>query len=232
MIPNPKSSLQWETDKSAASKDGQLLQRIDSKGISRQQRTTTTPETQKHLEIERAMNEKQCTDVQTSFHSNSFDILNKIRTSESQVSDQIMQKIFRAKSTDKGPVTEQNMRAAPSTNIHHSGYRGHQNDASDTITSGFNNSQEMTCQSPLPRTGGSSAQFFSSSSIKNFSRDVLRPHSTPATLQWLKENYEEAEGVCIPRNAIYLHYVDFCSVSSLRPVNAASFGKVSPNDLE
>lgn len=55
---------------------------------------------------------------------------------------------------------------------------------------------------------------------------VLRPHSTPATLQWLQENYEMAEGVCIPRNALYLHYVDFCSSSNLKPVNAASFGKV------
>lgn len=56
---------------------------------------------------------------------------------------------------------------------------------------------------------------------------LLRPHSTPATLQWLQENYEMAEGVCIPRNALYLHYVDFCRAASLRPVNAASFGKVN-----
>ncbi|XP_069953089.1 transcription factor RFX4-like [Cherax quadricarinatus] len=54
----------------------------------------------------------------------------------------------------------------------------------------------------------------------------LRPHSTPATLLWLEENYEMAEGVCIPRNTLYLHYVDFCDKRSLQPVNAASFGKI------
>ncbi|XP_037799468.1 transcription factor RFX4-like [Penaeus monodon] len=54
----------------------------------------------------------------------------------------------------------------------------------------------------------------------------LRPHSTPATLMWLEENYEMAEGVCIPRNTLYLHYVDFCNKKMLQPVNAASFGKI------
>ena len=54
----------------------------------------------------------------------------------------------------------------------------------------------------------------------------LRPHSTPATLLWLEENYEMAQGVCVPRNTLYLHYVDFCSKHSMTPVNAASFGKV------
>ncbi|KAL3245034.1 hypothetical protein MRX96_018422 [Rhipicephalus microplus] len=54
----------------------------------------------------------------------------------------------------------------------------------------------------------------------------LRPHSTPATLLWLQQNYEVAEGVCIPRNTLYLHYVDFCARNSMQPVNAASFGKI------
>ena len=55
----------------------------------------------------------------------------------------------------------------------------------------------------------------------------MRPHSTPATLLWLEENYEMAQGVCVPRNTLYLHYVDFCSKHGMTPVNAASFGKVS-----
>ena len=55
---------------------------------------------------------------------------------------------------------------------------------------------------------------------------ILRPHSTPATLVWLEENYEIAEGVCIPRSALYMHYVDFCSRRCIQPVNAASFGKI------
>ncbi|KAK2709364.1 transcription factor RFX4-like isoform X2 [Artemia franciscana] len=58
------------------------------------------------------------------------------------------------------------------------------------------------------------------------SKVTLRPHSTPATLLWLEENYEIAEGVCVPRNTLYLHYVDFCSKHGMQPVNAASFGKI------
>ncbi|EFX87484.1 hypothetical protein DAPPUDRAFT_42744 [Daphnia pulex] len=54
----------------------------------------------------------------------------------------------------------------------------------------------------------------------------MRPHSTPATLLWLEENYEMAQGVCVPRNTLYLHYVDFCSKHGMTPVNAASFGKI------
>ncbi|XP_054706636.1 transcription factor RFX4-like [Uloborus diversus] len=55
---------------------------------------------------------------------------------------------------------------------------------------------------------------------------LLRPHSTPATLLWLEENYETAEGVCIPRSTLYMHYVDFCAKNFMQPVNAASFGKI------
>ncbi|XP_071450535.1 transcription factor RFX4-like [Hetaerina americana] len=54
----------------------------------------------------------------------------------------------------------------------------------------------------------------------------LRPHSTPATLLWLDANYEMADGVCIPRNTLYTHYVHFCGENGLQPVNAASFGKI------
>ncbi|XP_078715307.1 transcription factor RFX4 [Lampetra fluviatilis] len=53
-----------------------------------------------------------------------------------------------------------------------------------------------------------------------------KPHSTPATLQWLEDNYEIAEGVCIPRSALYMHYLDFCEKNDTQPVNAASFGKI------
>ncbi|GFT13340.1 transcription factor RFX4 [Nephila pilipes] len=55
---------------------------------------------------------------------------------------------------------------------------------------------------------------------------LLRAHSTPATLVWLEENYETAEGVCIPRSTLYMHYVDFCAKNYMQPVNAASFGKI------
>jgi len=42
----------------------------------------------------------------------------------------------------------------------------------------------------------------------------------------LEENYEIAEGVCIPRSTLYVHYLDYCNGSDTQPVNAASFGKV------
>jgi hypothetical protein len=53
------------------------------------------------------------------------------------------------------------------------------------------------------------------------------PHSTPLTLNWLSENFECADGVCIPRKVIYKHYCSFCKKNGMIPVNAASFGKVS-----
>lgn len=54
---------------------------------------------------------------------------------------------------------------------------------------------------------------------------LIRLHAR-LRLRRLDENYEMAEGVCIPRNALYLHYVDFCAKNAMQPVNAASFGKV------
>jgi len=42
----------------------------------------------------------------------------------------------------------------------------------------------------------------------------------------LEENYEIADGVCIPRSTLYIHYLDYCNNSDTQPVNAASFGKV------
>ncbi|XP_030849837.1 transcription factor RFX4-like [Strongylocentrotus purpuratus] len=50
--------------------------------------------------------------------------------------------------------------------------------------------------------------------------------ATPRTIKWLHENYMLSEGVCIPRSALYVHYLDFCCRSVIVPINAASFGKV------
>ncbi|MBN3306502.1 RFX4 factor, partial [Amia calva] len=80
-----------------------------------------------------------------------------------------------------------------------------------------------------------SKRYSSQTSLGNMSNDeneekennrASKPHSTPATLQWLEENYEIAEGVCIPRSALYMHYLDFCEKNDTQPVNAASFGKI------
>ncbi|XP_047215907.1 MHC class II regulatory factor RFX1-like isoform X9 [Girardinichthys multiradiatus] len=54
-------------------------------------------------------------------------------------------------------------------------------------------------------------------------------HSTrasPATVQWLLDNYETAEGVSLPRSTLYCHYLLHCQEQKLEPVNAASFGKL------
>ncbi|XP_071434219.1 DNA-binding protein RFX2 isoform X2 [Pithys albifrons albifrons] len=50
--------------------------------------------------------------------------------------------------------------------------------------------------------------------------------SSPATLQWLLDNYETAEGVSLPRSSLYNYYLRHCQEHKLDPVNAASFGKL------
>uniref|UniRef100_A0A8C3UJI1 Regulatory factor X1 n=1 Tax=Catharus ustulatus TaxID=91951 RepID=A0A8C3UJI1_CATUS len=50
--------------------------------------------------------------------------------------------------------------------------------------------------------------------------------ASPATVQWLLDNYETAEGVSLPRSALYCHYLLHCQGHKLEPVNAASFGKL------
>ncbi|XP_013406929.1 DNA-binding protein RFX6 [Lingula anatina] len=46
------------------------------------------------------------------------------------------------------------------------------------------------------------------------------------TLKWLTENYERADGVCLPRCVLYTHYLDFCKKQEFTPAGAATFGKV------
>ncbi|KAM6188698.1 MHC class II regulatory factor RFX1 [Sarcoramphus papa] len=50
--------------------------------------------------------------------------------------------------------------------------------------------------------------------------------ASPATVQWLLDNYETAEGVSLPRSTLYCHYLLHCQQQKLEPVNAASFGKL------
>ncbi|XP_065331899.1 DNA-binding protein RFX2 isoform X3 [Cloeon dipterum] len=49
---------------------------------------------------------------------------------------------------------------------------------------------------------------------------------SPATVQWLVDNYETADGVSLPRSNLYHHYLRHCTDNKLDPVNAASFGKL------
>ncbi|KAB0350524.1 hypothetical protein FD754_015381 [Muntiacus muntjak] len=55
--------------------------------------------------------------------------------------------------------------------------------------------------------------------------EQVRASRTSQPVVGLEENYEIAEGVCIPRSALYMHYLDFCEKNDTQPVNAASFGK-------
>eukprot|EP00112_Aurelia_sp_Birch-Aquarium-sp1_P006269 Seg1694.8 transcript_id=Seg1694.8/GoldUCD/mRNA.D3Y31 product="Transcription factor RFX3" protein_id=Seg1694.8/GoldUCD/D3Y31 len=50
--------------------------------------------------------------------------------------------------------------------------------------------------------------------------------ASPATVQWLLENYETAEGVSLPRSTLYNHYLRHCTENKIDAVNAASFGKL------
>ncbi|KAK3102356.1 hypothetical protein FSP39_010766, partial [Pinctada imbricata] len=43
----------------------------------------------------------------------------------------------------------------------------------------------------------------------------------------LTDNYERAEGVCLPRCVLYTHYLDFCKKMKYTPAGAATFGKGS-----
>ncbi|XP_011868958.1 PREDICTED: DNA-binding protein RFX2 isoform X7 [Vollenhovia emeryi] len=49
---------------------------------------------------------------------------------------------------------------------------------------------------------------------------------TETAVHWLVENYENADGVSLPRSTLYAHYLRHCSENKLDPVNAASFGKL------
>ncbi|VDI76211.1 DNA-binding protein RFX2-like isoform X15 [Mytilus edulis] len=50
--------------------------------------------------------------------------------------------------------------------------------------------------------------------------------ASPATVQWLIDNYETAEGVSLPRSTLYNHYLRHCQEQNLDPMNPASFGKL------
>ncbi|XP_035211003.1 transcription factor RFX3-like [Stegodyphus dumicola] len=47
-----------------------------------------------------------------------------------------------------------------------------------------------------------------------------------ATMQWLIDNYEMADGMSVPRSTMYSHYLKHCNEQKMEPLNAASFGKL------
>ncbi|CAF1309168.1 unnamed protein product [Didymodactylos carnosus] len=50
--------------------------------------------------------------------------------------------------------------------------------------------------------------------------------ASPATVQWLVDNFEPAEGCSLRRSTLYTFYLQHCSEQKLEPVNPASFGKL------
>ncbi|XP_054709063.1 DNA-binding protein RFX2-like [Uloborus diversus] len=47
-----------------------------------------------------------------------------------------------------------------------------------------------------------------------------------ATMKWLVDNYEIADGMSVPRSTMYSHYLKHCNEQKMEPLNAASFGKL------
>ncbi|ESN91548.1 hypothetical protein HELRODRAFT_70386, partial [Helobdella robusta] len=45
-------------------------------------------------------------------------------------------------------------------------------------------------------------------------------------VQWLRDNYEQTEGVSLPRSSLYINYQAHCEQCNLDPMNPASFGKL------
>ncbi|XP_061702983.1 MHC class II regulatory factor RFX1a isoform X6 [Syngnathoides biaculeatus] len=74
--------------------------------------------------------------------------------------------------------------------------------------------------------GSSSSSSSSGGSAGNSQSYSHTARTSPATVQWLLDNYETAEGVSLPRSTLYCHYLLHCQEQKLEPVNAASFGKL------
>eukprot|EP00045_Choanoeca_perplexa_P013645 m.155306 g.155306 ORF g.155306 m.155306 type:complete len:907 (+) comp16410_c0_seq5:316-3036(+) len=49
---------------------------------------------------------------------------------------------------------------------------------------------------------------------------------SPTILNWLHENYELKDGVSLPRSDLYEHYMKYCTDINVKPINAATFGKI------
>ncbi|XP_068574468.1 MHC class II regulatory factor RFX1a isoform X3 [Cebidichthys violaceus] len=75
----------------------------------------------------------------------------------------------------------------------------------------------------LGSSGGGGGGGGAAGNSQNYSHTA---RASPATVQWLLDNYETAEGVSLPRSTLYCHYLLHCQEQKLEPVNAASFGKL------
>ncbi|MES1902076.1 MAG: Transcription factor rfx3, partial [Paramarteilia canceri] len=66
----------------------------------------------------------------------------------------------------------------------------------------------------------------SSNSSSIFSQTVSNSRASPATVKWLLDNFESAEGVSLPRATLYALYLQHCSECAIESMNSASFGKM------
>ncbi|KAJ1531999.1 hypothetical protein ONE63_000633 [Megalurothrips usitatus] len=90
-------------------------------------------------------------------------------------------------------------------------------------------SSRSSPQTVAAQDGGGVSYSNNNSPLDEDGQPSLLSHATrvsPATVQWLLENYETAEGVSLPRSTLYYHYLRHCNDHKLDPVNAASFGKL------
>lgn len=96
-------------------------------------------------------------------------------------------------------------------------------DSPQTISSDVHsyNIQSNNAHTTQPHSGGASTS--ETESPPNLSHAT---RVSPATVAWLMENYETAEGVSLPRSTLYNHYMRHCNEHKLDAVNAASFGKL------
>ncbi|XP_046995248.1 DNA-binding protein RFX2 isoform X1 [Schistocerca americana] len=95
--------------------------------------------------------------------------------------------------------------------------------AHSLITPQHNNTQSINSDS-----GGVTYLISGNSGMESDGQDAHshNTRATPATVHWLLDNYETAEGVSLPRSTLYNHYLYHCNERKQDPVNAASFGKL------
>lgn len=87
---------------------------------------------------------------------------------------------------------------------------------------------QVTLQAPIAAAGGMGVKpgglVMASAAANAFSQNVTR--TAPATVLWLHEHFESADGVSLGRSTLYQHYCDHCTLNRYDPVNQASFGKL------
>ncbi|KAM9745837.1 MHC class II regulatory factor RFX1a isoform 6-T6 [Menidia menidia] len=100
---------------------------------------------------------------------------------------------------------------------------GTTNGAEDGVGTNGNAAGSYVIQGGYMLGSSSSSSGGTASNSQSYSHTA---RASPATVQWLLDNYETAEGVSLPRSTLYCHYLLHCQEQKLEAVNAASFGKL------